>query len=1143
MRAATRSARLALAALTLTAAALATAPAAGAQSPFGPRFGENYRLISDTPARGRDIPGLAVNPANENHIVEADVNPVNLQCDYHVSFDGGRTWMGGHLTIANNGEVPPFPVPACDQNFDSGGYGHFNTGIVFGSGQNVYITFSAHRGPFNRPEGNSDGGTGDDSVVARSTDGGRTFAPAVLAVPGGGPVSAAPGLAGRGLRPQLAVQRGAGTGGQDRLYIASWHCYIKPRASSFSVNNPNGSRGGCSGGGGERRILVARSDNGGSTWTAPVLASAANVRTGTVTAPSNIPAGTGPAGEAGSTDEQAREPSQPVIGPDGAVYVAYRNRDITDGTTCPVNPSLPATTTPAQGSFPANKAHCIVVAKSVDQGATWTQTSTGQPISSATLSNPRLAIDPTTPAGVGTLHVVYQRPVTGDPSDISLQSSTDGGQTWSAAVRVNDDPAGFIQTNPNVSVGSGSRVDVIWGDRRHTYTGGKLGDTYFATLSAAGAPLGANRRITDRTFNIDVGSANELGADLTPGFSWYGPVSLPLTNGRALAAWTDSREGSVDNAIQDIYLSPFDPGAAITARTIATSTEPGLSVMLSRLAYPGGTEGVGDRGGEPTTRVVVAAQDDVAGALAGAVLARAKWGPLLLSPTAALPAVVQAEVARMKPTGAYLIGDTSSLSSAVSESVRAGTRDGDGVVRVSAPLNIPENNRPAELAKRVAELMLPLPGASPEAVIVNPDSPEAVAAAGLAAALRLPMLFVDLRATMPLPTSAAISSLGIKKALIVGGTQAVPTGVGNQLEGLLGASNVTRLDGANRYQTSELAFAEGRTASATRGLPANVVYVADGDRPIDAAVLGAAVGRVNGLMLLTPAASVANAEARLVALGQDAAVDRLVVAKGTGGTDPAPPAAAAPPPPPPPPPPGAVPPPPVAPPPPPPAAVALVGCPAAVGRIPILLTNGNDTRNGTEGADLIIGGSGNDVIDGRGAGDCIDLGPGTDRGLGGSGDDFVQGGLGNDVVRGGSGRDSLRGQSGNDRIEGDSGNDTSLGGTGSDTLLGGVGNDVLGGETGGDSISGNSGADRLTGNSGNDRISGNSGDDRIYGNAGDDRLSGGTGADRISGGTGRDTISARDGRRDRITCGTGRDRVTADRSDQVSRDCESVQRG
>ncbi|MGI8624171.1 MAG: sialidase family protein, partial [Solirubrobacteraceae bacterium] len=442
-------------------AAVCGGVAGSAQAAPGPRIDENFLLPPQSAGRGRDVPSLAVDPADQNHIVEAEIDPVNFQCDYNVSFDGGRTWTGGHLTAQDRGENPPFPTPACSQNFDSGGYAHSNNAsITYGSGQNVYATFSVHRGAFNRPEANADAGAGDDALVARSTDGGRTFGPAVIAVPGGGAVvGGQEGLAGRGMRPQLTVQRGAGAGGQDRIYVSSWNCFIRVRASSTS-------RGGCLGGGGDRRILVTRSDDGGTTWTTPVLASATAVRTG------------GAIAEAGSPDEQAVEPSSPIVGPDGAIYVAYRSRDLTDGTTCPINPAI---TNPAPGGFPASRVGCIIVAKSTDLGATWTQRNTG--VSIGGQAQPRLAIDPASPAGVGSLYVTYFRSVSGDPADVVLQRSGDGGLTWSSPVRVNDDAPGKVQSFPQVAVGAGGRVDVTRFDRRHEYPGPggtRIGDIYTA---------------------------------------------------------------------------------------------------------------------------------------------------------------------------------------------------------------------------------------------------------------------------------------------------------------------------------------------------------------------------------------------------------------------------------------------------------------------------------------------------------------------------------------------------------------------------------------------------------------------------------------------------------------------------------------
>jgi hypothetical protein len=857
IRATTRKTAVAAAGACLITAGSA---ASIAHAVSGPRFSANYPLISNTPDPSADVPGLAVDPGNQSHIVEANIDPINLQCDYHVSFDGGRTWAGGHLQAPSGSATPPFPTPACNQNFDSGGYAHFNAGIAFGSGQNVYVTFSIHRGPFNRPENPSDGGNGDDAVVAHSADGGKTFQPAVVAVPGGGPTSLNPGLAGYGMRPQVAVQRGAGTNGQDRVYVDSWNCYIRIRASQTS-------RGGCSGGGGDRRIFVARSDDGGTTWAPPVLASAANVRTGTVIPP------TGAAGEAGSTDEQAVEPAQPVIGPDGAVYVAYKNRDITDGTTCPSNPSITGT---APGGFTRTKARCVVVARSTNQGQSWQQFST-LPIGDGSLVNPRLAIDPSVGTR-GELYVVFRNKVGSDPADIQLQRSVDGGQTWSAPVRVNNDPPGAVQTNPWVSVGAPGHVYVIWNDRRHPYPGGSMGDIYYASSTDGGVTFPTNRRVTDRTINVDTGRYGDVGENFSTGFDWYGPTLLPLANGHVLAAWTDSRRGNVDSGFQDVFLSDLNPAAEMTASGIATATTSGLSVQLSRLAYPGGPEALG---GNPITKVVVVNQGDVAGALAGAVLARANWGPLLLSPASGLPGFVKAEAARMVPEGGYVIGDKSMLSTTVSHDLLASTRNGENVQRVAAAGTVPVEDRPAEVARQIAGL---LPRPSSEAVIANPGSPDAAAASALAAALELPILFVDTRTALPDPTSQAIASLGIKKALIIGGLGSVNAGVEASLVSLLGGvANVKRLGGADQYATSQAVLAE----AVARGLPTNLVYVADGNRPIDGAVLGSAVARLGGLMLLMPGANPGTAELTLDGLGIGAGVDRVLSARGIGGRDPA----------------------------------------------------------------------------------------------------------------------------------------------------------------------------------------------------------------------------------------------------------------
>lgn len=67
------------------------------------------------------------------------------------------------------------------------------------------------------------------------------------------------------------------------------------------------------------------------------------------------------------------------------------------------------------------------------------------------------------------------------------------------------------------------------------------------------------------------------------------------------------------------------------------------------------------------------------------------------------------------------------------------------------------------------------------------------------------------------------------------------------------------------------------TEGAARGLPTNLVYVADSDQPVAAAVMAASVARLGGLLILTPGADLDVADAALAAVDLASPVDRLVV--------------------------------------------------------------------------------------------------------------------------------------------------------------------------------------------------------------------------------------------------------------------------
>ncbi len=64
-----------------------------------------------------------------------------------------------------------------------------------------------------------------------------------------------------------------------------------------------------------------------------------------------------------------------------------------------------------------------------------------------------------------------------------------------------------------------------------------------------------------------------------------------------------------------------------------------------------------------------------------------------------------------------------------------------------------------------------------------------------------------------------------------------------------------------------------------------MVFLADESRPVDAAVTGAAVARLGGLLVLAPGGDTAAAEERIEQMGLAGQVDQIVVGRSTSPSD------------------------------------------------------------------------------------------------------------------------------------------------------------------------------------------------------------------------------------------------------------------
>jgi uncharacterized membrane protein YdjX (TVP38/TMEM64 family) len=165
----------------------------------------------------------------------------------------------------------------------------------------------------------------------------------------------------------------------------------------------------------------------------------------------------------------------PVIAPDGTYYVFWRDslqqflrmaRSTTSGATW--EPEVPVVSmTPLPSSVPAPEGGYRL------------------------LNLPSAAVAPN-----GDLVVVWNDRRFGDADIVSVRS-TDGGDTWEAPVRVNDDPPGALQFFPWVAIDDRGVVHVVWYDRRNDDV--DL-DVYYAESTDGGATFEPNRRITAASF-------------------------------------------------------------------------------------------------------------------------------------------------------------------------------------------------------------------------------------------------------------------------------------------------------------------------------------------------------------------------------------------------------------------------------------------------------------------------------------------------------------------------------------------------------------------------------------------------------------------------------------------------------------------
>lgn len=295
------------------------------------------------------------------------------------------------------------------------------------------------------------------------------------------------------------------------------------------------------------RIVTARSDDGGRTWGPPVPVS--DPRRERVVAPS------------------------PVIDADGQLVIMYQdlkgNRRDFENTEGP----------------PAELPFALVLTRSTDGGRTFAP---GVEFETEILATrrflpflpeaPQLAASPD-----GKLHATWADGRNGD-DDVFVRSSSDGGQTWTPAVKVNDNgDDGTAQFLPKVHVGPGERVSVLFLDGRNDPDQKRLLEAWMATSTDGGKTF-ENFPVSTVPFDGTIGPTfGELyGTD-------FGTrLGLAHGDGKLYAAWVDTSAGTPATGRQDVNFAVVDVpsgsnrGAVLAGILVVALLGAGLAFLLTR---------------------------------------------------------------------------------------------------------------------------------------------------------------------------------------------------------------------------------------------------------------------------------------------------------------------------------------------------------------------------------------------------------------------------------------------------------------------------------------------------------------------------------------------------------------------------------
>ena len=238
---------------------------------------------------------------------------------------------------------------------------------------------------------------------------------------------------------------------------------------------------------------------------------------------------------------------------------------------------------------------------------------------------------------------------------------------------------------------------------------------------------------------------------------------------------------------------------------------------------------------------ILASADNFPDALAASSLSGTQNAPIILTSASSLSDEARKQLQAIKPNKLYIVGGEAAISREVEQSA-VSAASCQNATRFAGDTRY-------ETALKIADGIDQNNGTV--IIATGENFADALSVSPYAQHFKAPIVLSSPNSGLSDEAINMIKSKGFSNAIILGGTSAVPDAVNQQLSAA-GTSNVQRLQGDTRYETSAI-IAEFEKS---QGMTANGVVFATGSNFPDALVAGPFAGKNNSMVLLADDATI-----------------------------------------------------------------------------------------------------------------------------------------------------------------------------------------------------------------------------------------------------------------------------------------------